>query len=192
MAYEQFRVKISGDVLLLHNGQLADPLNKFAKAMKAVSGRRNKTESDYEQMAQLEYEGSLYLDKGKVVVDSRVLEAAICVGAKKSKEGKLALSSVFVDTPGALSYAGGPLSVEELVKSEAHRLTVAVRVQNSRVMRTRPMFRDWSAEFKVSLLADIASEEQLSKWLADAGSLTGIGDYRPRYGRFTVTEFEKA
>lgn len=189
--YTQFLVGIQGDILLLHNGQLADPLNKYAKAMKQVSGKRNKSEEDFAKLADIEFEGSLYVEEGKAVLDSRVLEAAIAEGAKVTKEGKKALTSVFVDTSGELTYRGGPLSVEELVKSDEHRLTVGVRVQRNRVMRTRPLFRDWSAEFKVSLLTSEANADSLHTWLENAGRTKGVGDYRPRYGRFAVSKFEQ-
>jgi hypothetical protein len=33
--------------LLMHNGQTADPLNKYAKMLKSVSGKRKKTEADH-------------------------------------------------------------------------------------------------------------------------------------------------
>ena len=41
--------------LLCHNGQTADPRNAYSKAIKAISGKRKKTDSDYDEMARLEW-----------------------------------------------------------------------------------------------------------------------------------------
>lgn len=189
--YIKHRVTIGGTTLLMHNGQTADPLNKFAKAMKAVSGKRKKTETDYEELARIEYEAGLYLNsKSQVILPSRVLEAHICEAARKSKEGKQALAGLFVDNDAILNYEGGPMTVKQLIASDAHRLVVGVRVQQSRVMRTRPLFTDWTATFDVSLLADAANSDSLKQWLVAGGVMVGLGDYRPRYGRYDVRKFE--
>jgi len=189
--YERFNVKISGDVLLMHNGQLCDPLNEYAKEVKAISNRKNKTESDHKMLADAEFIGGLYVSGNKPVLPTRVLEATICEGARKTRHGRIALSSLFVDTDGVLTYDGGPLTVKQLVKSDEHRLTVGVKVQRARIMRTRPMFRNWSAEFKLSILSALADAEQAHTWLNNAGAMVGVGDYRPRYGRFTVVNFDR-
>lgn len=188
--YQQYEVQLSGDSLIMHNGQTADPLNPFSKAMKEISGKRKKTDSDYEAMSNIEYRAGLYLNKkNEVIVPSRVLESVLVEGAKKSKEGKLALSGMFVDTDAILEYDGGPMSVDALVKSEDHRICVAVRVGMAKVMRTRPHFKNWNAKFKVSINSDVANQEQLKRWLEDAGAYVGIGDWRPRHGRYEVLNF---
>jgi len=174
----------------MHNGQTADPLNPFSKAMKEISSKRKKTDSDYEAMANIEYRAGLYLSKkNELIIPSRVLESVLVEGAKKSKEGKLALSGMFVDTDALLDYEGAPMSVDELVASEDHRICVAVRVGMAKVMRTRPHLKNWSAKFKVSLNSDVANEAQLKRWVEDAGAYVGVGDWRPRHGRYEVKKF---
>lgn len=187
--YIKHRVTISGDTLIMHNGQLADPSNKYARALKEVSSdrTRKRTDEGILAMGNIELEGGLYLDaKGRVIVPSRVLEASIVEGAKKTKGGKNALAGMFVDTDGVLDYAGGPLGVKELIESPDHRLTVGVVVGQVRVMRVRPFFKDWSTSFEVSVLEEIAGTNTLKTWLTNAGSFIGLGDWRPRYGRFEV------
>jgi len=61
--YSQYEVELSGDSLIMHNGQTADPLNPFSKAMKEISSKRKKTDTDYEAMANIEYRAGLYLNK---------------------------------------------------------------------------------------------------------------------------------
>lgn len=190
--YTQFEVTIAGDSLLMHSGQLADPSNEHARAMKVVSARRRKTDADYAELARLEYLGGLYLNaEGQVIIPSRVIEAHLAEAARKTRDGKQALAGVFVDTDLPLVYKGGPLTADELADSPAHRLTVGVRIQRVRVMRTRPLFTDWSGEFKVSLLDETVDGGTLRTWLENGGRGVGIGDYRPRYGRYAVREFSK-
>jgi len=191
--YTQYEVELAGDSLIMHNGQTADPLNPFSKAMKEISGKRKKTDSDYEAMANIEFKAGLYVDaKNNVIIPSRVLESVLVEGAKKSKEGKLALSGMFVDTDAAFSYEGYPMTIDELMDSPEHRLCVAVRVGMAKVMRTRPHFKDWTACFKVSLNTDVANENQLKRWVDDAGAYVGIGDWRPRHGRYEIVNFAMA
>lgn len=190
--YRFYRVGIRGLApLVMHNGQLADPLNPFSKAMKAISGKRKKTDADLAQMADIEWRGGLYTDgNDRPVVPSRVIEAMIAKGATRSKEGKQALSGMFVESDGRLSFAGDNLTIDQLCASPDHRLTVGVRVGQSRVMRTRPIFKDWSVTFEVSASTEVVTDAaSLRRWVSDAGAFIGLCDYRPRYGRFDVTSF---
>jgi hypothetical protein len=192
--YKFFRVSIRGlSPLLMHNGQLADPLNQFAKAMKAVSGKRKKTDADLAQLADIEWKGGLYVNAdGMPAIPSRCIEALIAKGAARSKEGKQALSGVFVESDGLLDFERSGKSIDEMCADPFFRLTVGVRVGQSRVMRTRPIFHGWTATFDVSASSEIVSDAQtLQRWLADGGAFVGLGDYRPRYGRFTVDRFQE-
>lgn len=190
--YQQFKIVINVPTLVMHNGQTADPLNKYAKAMKAISSNRKKTDSDLEAMALIEYEAGLYLNgDAQVILPSRVFEAMIAEGARKSKDGKTALASTFVDNDAVISYEGGPLTVEELKASDRHRLSVPVRVGQSKVIRTRPIFHDVHADFLVSLQTELANASQLRRWIVDGLTQVGLGDWRPRYGRGVLERFEE-
>jgi hypothetical protein len=191
--YLKHRVTIAGDVMLMHNGQTADPSNPYSRAMKEITSDRTRKNTDegIAALSRIEYEAGLYLDaKKRVILPSRILEAHICEAARKSKEGKSALAGMFVDTDALLEYAGGPMTVEELAESPEQRFVTGVAVGQGKVMRTRPIFRDWRATFEVSLLAEQAGTRQLETWLRNGGALVGIGDFRPRYGRYQVVSVE--
>ena len=67
----------------------------------------------------------------------------------------------------------------------------AVVVQRNRVVRYRPKFDKWSLEFTLAIHEDEqVPAEVVQKILVAAGQFVGIGDYRPRYGRFRVSKFE--
>lgn len=193
MAYQSYKVETMLSTFISHNGQTADPLNAYAKAMKEVSSKRKKSEADFARLAEIEYEAGLYLNKNReVIIPGRLFEALIAEGAKKSKEGKIALSSTFVDCDAVISYDGGPLTVDELIQSDYHRLSVGVRVGQAKVIRTRPIFHNVRAAFDVSLETSLANESQLRRWIVDGLNQVGMGDWRPRHGRGEMTVFERA
>jgi len=188
--YKEYDAEINLPRVLMHNAQTANPLNEFAKALKAISGKRNKTEADHLAMARIEYEAGLYLNaKREVIIPGRVFEACIAEGAKKSKEGKVALSTTIVENDAVITYDGCPLTVEELLESEDHKLVVPVKVGMAKIMRTRPLFHNVSAVFTVSLQTELANPGQLERWITDCLNQVGVGDWRPRYGRGTLDNF---
>ena len=68
-----------------------------------------------------------------------------------------------------------------------------VVVQRNGVNRTRPALRaGWKAEFELLVnLPEYITPQDLNEVIAAAGRLIGVGDFRPTYGRFSVTRFER-
>lgn len=65
-------------------------------------------------------------------------------------------------------------------------------VQRARVVRWRPRFNKWKLRFTINILDDQnISIPTLKEILERAGCTKGIGDYRPRFGRFMVTAFKE-
>ena len=79
--------------ILLHNGQTADPRNRYAKDMKAISSKRKKVDADFDQMARIEWFAGLYVGDyqkdgntyATTTIPAHVIEGTIIGGAKKSK-----------------------------------------------------------------------------------------------------------
>ncbi len=67
-----------------------------------------------------------------------------------------------------------------------------VMVQRAGVTRVRPAFLPgWSASFEFQIqLPEYVPGQDLLEVLVNAGRLIGVGDFRPTYGRFAVTNFE--
>jgi hypothetical protein len=175
--------------LVMHNGELANPVGKFSRAIKEISSKRKKTESDFEAMARLEFEGGLYWDdKAGPILPSDCIEACIQGGAKKNKLGKDVQAAVFVqDAVVALKY-DGPRSIEKLYAEPRFVLQKGVKVTTSRIIRTRPMFpTGWSISFTLEYDDTIINEAALKRSMVDAGALVGLGDWRPKFGRFIVS-----
>jgi hypothetical protein len=61
-----------------------------------------------------------------------------------------------------------------------------VKVGMAKIMRYRPIFRNWSLSATVMVNEDVVNINEVKKAMVDAGALIGLGDYRPRFGRFNV------
>jgi len=137
-------------------------------------------------MAELEYKGGLYVDEEKrPIMPASGIEAMIVAGAKKSKEGQIAKASVYCPKASLLKYKG-PQEADSLWKDDNFRITTGVKVQKSRIMRTRPYFPEWSVDIELCYNVEMCNSEQIFQWLKACGEQCGAFDWRPKYGRFTV------
>lgn len=188
----KFKVTIAGNALLMHNGGLADPLSDWAKRLKQETSKRKKSDDDHEKIAEIEFHGGLYFDeKLGPVIPGHVLDAAIMGGAKKKRLGTIFESCV---RTGAEVYKldyKGPRTREKLWEDPRFRDRRGCGVQNARIIRTRPKFTDWSVTFDVTLFPCELNPANIKQAIADAGTYCGIGDFRPRFGLFTVKDFEE-
>jgi hypothetical protein len=186
MAIQQIEMTWKGSApLILHNGQLSDPLSKWAKESKKISSKRAKTDADHEAMAKIEFLGSLYIYKGAPCIPAENIEAALIDGAKKLRRGVDAKAGLFVMRHAEIIY-DGPKNPEELWSTESFRSRVSAKIQKARIMRTRPIFNEWSILVHVEFEDELVNKADVLDFAFKAGSICGIGDWRPRYGRFSV------
>lgn len=69
--------------------------------------------------------------------------------------------------------------------------TRPVVIQRARVPRSRPRFDEWALEFTVNIVDPIIMPAALKGIIEAAGNYCGLGDFRPEYGLYSVTGFEK-
>jgi len=66
-----------------------------------------------------------------------------------------------------------------------------VIISRARVLRARgALTKGWELSFTISVIDDQLASTVLKEILDEAGRAIGIGDYRPRFGRFLTTRFE--
>lgn len=169
--------------LLMHNAQLADPLNPFAKALAKISAKRQKTEEDYIKMADIEMEGGLWLIDERPGLPVDTIRKCLIEGARVSKRGKDIESGVFPVEGAPVEYEGEQ-DMDKFIHAPTHRHRASVKVGQSRVMRTRPHFPVWAATVELMYAPDILDEDVITQAWEDAGARKGIGDHRPVFGRF--------
>lgn len=187
----QAKVRVRGLVpLLMHNGQLANPLNPFSKKMKAITGKQKKTDADLEALAKLEFMGSLYLDKkGEPCIPDDVIDGFFGAAARSLKKGKESKAGISANGNFPLIYKG-PRDPEKLWLDESFRDTRGCKIGMKKIMRTRPIFTVWSVEFFVSFDDEIINVTDVQDILKVGSSRAGFGDYIPKFGRFAVEEFK--
>jgi len=167
--------------LITHNPRLANPLDSFAKDIKAISGKKNKTEEDHLAMMRLEWEGGLYIDEehGPYAPVSYFVAALWGAGGqikkKSALERGLSLTAEDGSNRVALEY-DGPREIKELWDDEEYRDVRSVRVQSSRVSRTRPRFPVWGVTLRGFLHEEQVDLDVFERIVRDAGRLFGVGE----------------
>jgi hypothetical protein len=176
--------------LVMHNGLMADPINPYTRRIKEIvrKGCKKLTDSDYEERDRLEWEAGLYWsEKDGPIVPSDNIERCIQLGAQKSRLGKDVQAAVFCSEPEVRVEYEGPRNKDKMYSNAAFVLRKGVAIQKARLIRTRPMIpTGWLLEFSVEYDDTILNEKSLIKAMQDAGALVGLGDWRPKFGRFTV------
>lgn len=186
MAWQTLTYQLTSDCpMLMHNGQGADPLNKWSKAKKQVTSKRKKTDADQEELSRLDFLSGLYMGKDGPIIPAVNIDGMLLNAAKKNREGPLAKSGVFCTADTPLQY-DGPRTADELFADERFRHVSLVRVQQSRTPRTRPIFSEWTAKVQVQIEDTVVNPKQVDDWFHIAGTQVGLGDWRPQHGRFSA------
>lgn len=184
------QAKITGVTpLIMHSGSGIDPLDEFSIAKSKITAKRTKkTEEDIQELYRLDFMSGLYLDgDNHPAIPGENIEAMIRDGAKATRNGKAAVAGVLSDGVWKLSYPGGPKTPDELWAKRGMWMDKrAVKVSTSRVIRVRPKFTEWSLNFQLVVNTGLVSASKVREWLETAGVAVGLGDFRPRFGRFVV------
>ena len=169
--------------LMMHNVQLANPMNHWTKELKKLTSNRKKTDEVNEEVSRVEFMGGLYWDGKSFIIPSGNIESALVEAGKKSKLGKTFKSGVFVYDDAILSFDGPKTPEARWATGTCHDFRPVV-VNKARIMRTRPVFNGWSTTITVMFDPEQINKEQIDSAMDTLGKVIGIGDNRPRYGRF--------
>lgn len=173
--------------IILHSCQCVNPLHPLTLEMKKITSKRKKTEEDLIQLSDLEWEAGLYWDDQiGVYIPAENIEATIREGAKASKQGKNIVKGFACETLKPALDFGENLTKEQLMKDNRFRDVRMMKVQQSRIVRTRPRFNTWNLTFEASYDEKIIDFETLVNAIEYAGQYTGLCDSRPKYGKFTA------
>lgn len=201
--YKQLNIEITGACeLMLCNIRRADPTDRITKEIKKVTSKRTKTESDFTLIKHLEWLGALYTTKdgpftivgdqlelgdfGNVCIRGNMIEACLIGGAKKNKLGVQFKAGMFCDGDFELDFPNRKPAAE-LYGNPTFSDTRPVKLNGkTTIFTTRAFFPDWSLKFQVSYLPDLINRSHIEEAVDKAGQISGIGAYRPRYGRFDV------
>ena len=136
----------------------------------------------------------LYVNSNGIIYQPAThLEMSLIEAGKKIKvkgQGKATYSKLF----------GSMVSIDTLEilhkkqEYEIFKTLVVIPSTKGRIMRYRPMFKEWVLEFNITFEDEIPSEV-IKEAFEIAGKYAGIGDWRPqkkgKFGKFQVTKFKE-
>lgn len=195
MDIQKIDIRVEGITpLIIHNVNMANPLNEWNQKIKEISGKRKKTEADLLALQKLEFQGGLYYDNSLgPYLPSQYFEAAIAPSLYSLKRinKKTTRASLFADEAKIKLLYDGPRDIETLWKAgKFHRIDM-VKVMSARVLRCRPCFQTpWAAEFSITIIPTMLNPGDVKEALIYAGHIEGVGDWRPKFGRFNVVKFD--
>lgn len=149
---------------------------------KAAKGSKEKKTDDTESYV---YRN----DQGEICLPGEYLRGAI-VGAAKFRQDPRSPRKSAADLYKAAIVSLTPLA--SLGSKDWDYLDRRrVCIQRNAITRSRPAFREgWRAEFVLMVnLPEYIGPSTLNETIAQAGKLIGVGDFRPSFGRFVVTNF---
>jgi hypothetical protein len=181
-------VKITGkSPLLMHSDRFANPLDPLTKLHKELTGKRKKTDEDLIAIAKSEFIGGCYWNDGTgMYMPAQNLDACLINAAKLQKLGVKFKQGVHVIEDELPLVGYEKMTPEKLWEDPSKRDARGVKVGTAKIIRYRPIFRAWALSATVAINEDVVNVSEVKKALEDAGNLIGLGDYRPRFGRFTV------
>lgn len=191
----QIRARIVGTAPLL---QHRFPLEALAGLMEGATRRTGAEDRRYEWLT------TLYAHDGLLVQPASHIEAALVraaagfrvKGAKGKTYREIIRAAVLISPEEILHFWNGmPLAVPgpELLTTPTDALSVNLQrviVNRAAVARARLQISPgWELDFTITVNDDQLRPEVVRTILEEAGQAVGIGDYRPKFGRFTVAAF---
>lgn len=162
-------------------------MHSTAGMLKPKSNKVKSSEHDPEEEAK----DCLYLNEAKkICVPSMAILSAMRKAAtqlKKAGAGKKTLKD-FV-------FSG--LQIEsDMIELPDQNYEVDIRpvvIQRSRIMRARPIFKNWGLTFKVTLIDEQTWDAGMVRnVIEEAGKYQGLLDFRPLFGTFEVVSVKNA
>lgn len=193
MAIRHANVKITGiGPLLQNNPQTVDPFNRYAKAKKAITNKRTKTDDDLLELGHIETESKVYFDDsiGVYVPATWLTESIIVTGFAVAKigRGKMRGGLFATEQKIKLHYRGMSKvkTVTDIVMNPDFRHRMLLKQGQVRVPKDAPIYHDWSFETALEYDDTVVDFGSLKKIIERAAMYGGFGDFRPTYGRATA------
>jgi hypothetical protein len=176
--------------LIMHNVQAADPMNAWAREMKAITAKKsNKTDADSMELDRLKFMSGLYIDAeiGPYLPGPNIFRCLMEAGSI-TRDGKNIERGVAMSSPyGPLEY-DGPRTADALWNGGEGRFVDRrlAAVNRVRIPVVRPIFVEWRTSFDVMVEDEVIDPEKFQGIAIKAGKMIGVGDFRRFYGRFAV------
>lgn len=198
----QVNAVIEGTAPILQHSFTENHLAELAERAKKNTGAADYSLEWLSHMYVTRCDGQDYICQPASHIEGSMLKAAVNfkIAGKRGKTYKDAIQAYCYVAPDNILHIrnGGyvPAPDETLMGNPANGLSVSVmrvKVQRAAVARARLMIdAGWQLAFTIDVIDDQLRPDAVKTILEEAGRAVGIGDYRPRYGRFNVISFEVA
>lgn len=188
--------------LIMSNPQTVEIANPFAVESRRLNGllKAARKKGDENRMAELaleqkrgDWEASAYWDEKskRFYIPDTCLLACIRNGAAAAKKGKDIDRAVIISETEAFIETTKHNSLDAYFEDEAFRLECPAKVPpktGALIWKVRCMIpTGWSVSFTIEYDENIVATKSLTEALELAGRLSGIGGWRPKFGRFAVS-----
>lgn len=202
--------KIVGVIpMMQHSARLVDKRDPITIAINEHTAKSAKTKTPIDDIAieHLEWLGGLYTTEkgtfkelpsgklsltgyGKVCIPGQNIEAMLAetAGQVTGVTRDACITAIVSDGNWPLLLDGPSDVVKLYAKFEQYSDRRSVVLNKARIMRTRPIFRNWALEFTISFREEMIDEPKLREIISRAGQYKGLGDYRKRHGMFKLEE----
>lgn len=213
---KRYQITLTGERdLLLHHDNI--DFSERVKKWQKDPAKRAKSVAGDDRSPAWTWIGCLYHDRKQIVIPSDNLMTVLREGAKRVSTGKRggtfksqSQSSILINEESwPLLVNGESVDWMEVVNLgdeedfEKHQKVVAgfgfelfvkrAKIGNSKHVRVRPRFQNWSCSGTVTILDDTITRDTLEMILSQAGRFAGLGDWRPSspkspgpFGTFTA------
>ena len=124
---------------------------------------------------------------GNPCIPSEAIESAFNAAARTRRKGKQAKAGLCCFVSSWLQH-DGPSDLSSLWADKAFVFRSPVNVNGSKVMRTRPRFNNWHVIVNVVFIPSLLNRSEVLEFFEIAGFREGLGDWRPKFGKFSVKE----
>jgi hypothetical protein len=185
-----YEIKIKSICAMIHHGSQSVGMQE--KSMKKQGG--DALTGNPDEWKQTIY----YKDRVGVYLPAICFEACVKNAAKQFKIGR-ATAMKYVDSGLFCSdeYLSFLVNGKPIMSLDDTRITIDKRtVKNpttkGRNVRYRAKFDEWESTFRIIVSADdYLSEKLLQEIITYGGSYVGVGDYRPKFGRFQLLSLKE-
>ena len=196
--YKRVETTIEGVLpILLYRGEMSDPFDPWAKKLKTLTAKTNKNDELLSEIRDVEWRAAIWWsDRFGLYLPAGNLFAGIRDAAKAFKKGKAVTEGLIVyaedkngDAECVKIFYSGPQTLEKLATNPEYRDSRSVVMSGRRIIRTRGRVpAGWRMTFIIQFNARTLEAREVVSFLQAAGFAGGMGDYRPRFGRFDVLE----
>ena len=182
---------VGNNEIRINNPQSADPLNRYAKAMKEINSihHSKKTDADREKLESISMESKLYFnnDLGVWIPSTWVMAGIGGVSHELSGVSKKVIrEGVFMNQDKIkLNYTGMDKvkKIEDIVLNPNHKALELHTINKRKIPKGTPKFDNWSFDIDFDFNEEVVTEDQLRVIINKMVTHKGFGDFRPTYGR---------